>query len=144
MKKTSSRWMAYAAVANDVFIIAPKRNQYWQQWDSWLVQHGFKTTFHTWCGLGIRDFDSGKPLGHHTRIASKKVISSHGCQCGDVSSHVHELRKDRNDIELDNGDGSPHQKANRDWAAELVEIMELKLGGPIINDAWGSAQRRPL
>ena len=101
------------------------------------MQHGFKTTFHAWCGLGIRDFDSGKPLGHHTRIASKKVISSHGCQCGDVSSHVHELRKDRNDVELDNGDGSPHQKANRDWAVELIEIMKLKPGGPIMNDAGG-------
>ena len=61
-----------------------------------------------------------------------------------MSSHVHELRKDKYDVELDNGEGSSHQKANCDWAAELVEIMKLKPGGPIINDARGRAQRRPL
>ena len=60
MKKTFSRWMAYAAAAKEGFIIAPRRNHYWPQWESWLVQQNFKTSYHTWCGLGIRDYDSGK------------------------------------------------------------------------------------
>ena len=78
-------------------------------------------------------------MGHHTRVAARRVLSFHGCQCGSMSSHVHELRKDRNDVELDNGEGLPHQKANADWAAELVEITKLKPGGPTINDAWGGS-----
>ena len=54
------------------------------------------------------------------------------CQCGRPSSHIHSMRKERNAVEYGNGESSPHTKANLHWALQLINIIDLKAGGPVI------------
>ena len=87
MTKHFSRVRKMASVANKVYIIAPKANGYWQEWRSWLDEHQCtdKPTHHHWCGLGIRDSDTGKPLNQLTLIYSNDhSLSPHGCHCDGV------------------------------------------------------------
>ena len=40
MIKAFQRLMLCAESANDVFFIAPEKNVYWPQWETWFVQQG--------------------------------------------------------------------------------------------------------
>ena len=64
--------MAYASVADDACVVAPRSNPYWSQWESFFLEHGFSTSEHSWCGMGIKDYDTAKPLNHNTRITAKQ------------------------------------------------------------------------
>ena len=86
MMKTFSRLKVYAEAANKVYIIAPKTNPYWEHWETMLAEKDYRTTIHTWCGMGLKDSDTNKPLAHQTRISSTTVIPTHPCTCG---IHVH-------------------------------------------------------
>ena len=44
------------------------------------------------------------------------------------------MRRGRHIIELEKGESSPHMKANLDWVAELIKIMNMKAGGPVLGD----------
>ena len=131
-----SRVQQCASVANKVYVIAPMANKYWPEWESHFNdQNGYFTTHHEWCGLGIRDKDSGKPLHSVTRIVSNDhSIRHHRCQC-DVKDHIHSssMRKLKNDEEQSQRKSAPHQKSLSDWAIKIIEILKLKPGGPRLN-----------
>ena len=89
MKKHFSRVQKMASVANKVYILAPKANGYWHEWRSWFDEHRgtYKPTHHHWCGLGIRDSDTGKPLNHLTLMyTNDHAIPSHHCRCDGVQT----------------------------------------------------------
>ena len=79
MIKAFQRLMLRAEVANGVFFIVPEKNVYWPQWETWFLQHGYHTTIHSWCGLGICDCDTGKSVGHSTRVVTRRPLSSQAC-----------------------------------------------------------------
>ena len=131
-----SRVQQCASVANKVYVIAPMANKYWPEWESHFNdQNGYFTTHHEWCGLGVRDKDSGKPLHSVTRIVSNDhSIRHHRCQC-DVKDHIHSssMRKLKNDEEQSQRKSAPHQKSLSDWAIKIIDILKLKPGGPRLN-----------
>ena len=55
MSKTFARWMAFAAAASAVYVVAPKSNPYWSQWETLFNENRYHTSVQHWCGLGIRD-----------------------------------------------------------------------------------------
>ena len=132
-----SRVQQCASVANKVYVIAPTANGYWTEWASHVNDRsGYFTTYHDWCGLGIRCKDSGKPLHSLTRIVSNdRSISHHRCQCV-TRDHIHALamRKRKNDEEQAQRKRAPHQKSLSDWATQIIEILKLKPGGPRRNE----------
>ena len=69
---TFSRLMALADVAKDVHIIAPRSNSYRKQWEDYIKRCRYRNTVHNWCGMDIRDTDSGRPVGasHPHRLHS--------------------------------------------------------------------------
>ena len=131
MNDTFSRLMAVADVAKDVHIIAPQSNPYWEQWEDHIKHCKYRNTVHHWCGMNIRDPDSGNLLGHRTRIASTRRLSTDKCPCGRPRSHVHSLRTTRSKEELCNKESSPHQQALQRWATEILRTLNLNVGGPV-------------
>ena len=100
---TLRRLMACADVAKDVFVIAPKSNVHWKHWEESFTQNDFRTTEHRWCGMGVSDPDSGKLVGHHTRISANRHLLSHQCRCGSPREHIHSLRMEKTSEEQSSG-----------------------------------------
>ena len=94
-----------------------------------LLKTTFRTTEHRWCGMGVSDPDSGKLLGHHTRISANRHLPSHQCRCGRPKAHIHSLRMEKTSEERSSGGDSPHQHALQSWATEVLHTVELKSGG---------------
>ena len=135
MKKHFSRVQKMASVANKVYILAPKANGYWHEWRSWFDEHRgtYKPTHHHWCGLGIRDGDTGKPLNHLTLMyTNDHAIPSHHCRCDGVQPHTKDLRQVRNEDEIARYAKSPYQKSNSEWASKILELLKLSPGGPYL------------
>ena len=84
--------MSFADVAKEVYVIAPNTNPYWAQWESYFAEPNYHTTEHNWCGLGIKDHDSGRRVGRHTRISATKILPHNLCKCGVLDGHVKQLR----------------------------------------------------
>ena len=101
-------------------LIGPRPNPYWSQWASYVQEHDYKTTVHSWCGLGMRDYDTNKPMHHHKHISSTRVLPPQVCQCGDPDSHARNLRFERNKGEVVRGESAPHQRALQAWPAEMI------------------------
>ena len=129
MSKTFSRWMAFAAAANAVYVIAPKNNPYWAQWETFFTEHGYHTSVQRWCGLGIRDHDTNKPIGRHTRITSTHPLQDHNCQCGQPEMHAEKLRVERRADEEQRGESAPHQLAMHAWAKSIIKLLNLQPKG---------------
>ena len=108
MIKAFQRLMLCAESANDVFCIAPEKNAYWPQLETWFVRQGYHTTIHSWCALGICDSGTGKSVGHSTRIVTRRSLSPQTCQCGRPSSHIHAMRKERKAVEYENCERAHH------------------------------------
>ena len=135
MEKHFSRVQTMASVANKVYIIAPKANGYWQEWRSWFDEYRgtYKPTHHHWCGLGIRDSDTGKPLNRLTLIYSNDhALPSHHCRCDGVLPHTKDLRQVRNEDEIARYEKSPYQKSNSEWASKTTRLLKLSSGGPYL------------
>merc|ERR1711983_470847 len=107
MRKQLARWKSFAAVAKEVYFIGPKSNPYWMQWEAYLTENNFSTSFHHWCVLGVRDSDTRKAPVRHTRISSTRSMVDTPCNCGDPSSHVFQLRVERRPGEADRGESAP-------------------------------------
>ena len=90
------------------------------------------TLFHDWCGLGIRDKESCRPIRCVTRILSNDAsIKSTDCSCKEPR-HIHfdDVRKQKNDQELADVQSAPHQRALTEWATSIIQLLKLRPRGP--------------
>ena len=120
--------MSFVSVAKEVYVIGPRSNPYWTQWGTYFAENNYSTSAHHWCGLGVRDSDSGQSLARHTRISSTNFLSSTLCRCSEP--HIHKLRIERRSDEIQRGESAPHQIALQQWALSMTKLFRLKPNGP--------------
>ena len=134
------KWLA--EVANKVFVIAPRSNPYWKHWEAVTQDLQLHYTTHSWCGMSIVDPDTTKPLAHHTRIASNTALRTHRCICGNPQSHVFRQRTKRSDEDVMRDRLTPHQSSLHQWANEILEILSIPTGGPLVERRCGQRLRK--
>ena len=124
MRKQFNRWMTFASVAREVYVIGPRSNPYWTQWGTFFAENDYTTSVHHWCGLGVKDSDSGQSLARYTRISSSNFLRSTVCSCHEP--HIHKLRVERRLDEIQRGESAPHQIALQQWASSITKMLRLK------------------
>ena len=136
LRRHISRAQECASVANKVYILGPEHNGYWPEWEHYCNnQNGYHATHHHWCGLGVDDKYTGKPVRVWTRILSNDPsLTDHPCLCC-ARDHISfsALRKQKNNEEQADYQSAPHQKAFSQWALSMIDILGLKPGGPRLN-----------
>ena len=129
MSKVFGKLRNCALKARKVFLIAKSRNGHLNGLREFFEANCYAQTDHFWCSLGVKVYDTTKPICYVTIMWSNSPVDAYPWQCGKALSHVYELRQEKNEEEIKTGQSNPNQRAYEDWATSIILLLKMRPGG---------------